>query len=490
MSPSDQPRPGRDEAVWPTVAEGRHPDLPSDRDHDASEGIGSELLYHGVIAKCAAGLAVLDVEGEFHEANPAFCELVGYSRAVLAAPGFKLEQLIHPDEAASYRQHLSALARGEEETYRQLQRLLRPDSVVVAVELSMSLVRNESGVPSRLVLTAVDLTEQTRAENAFRDLSLRDALTKLPNRRLLRDRLQGAIARAKREERSVALLFLDLDGFKSINDTRGHEVGDWLLKAVAKRLTACLRESDTAARQGGDEFVILLPDLQHREVVTRVAERIRAALAAPFITEIGKPLQISCSIGVSLFPDHGDSDRELLQASDEAMYLVKRSGKNQIAFSQRVPTPTPAAIPRPMNDLNSGLVHLTWEAKFASGNAFIDAEHRELFRHSNQLLDLTTRAQVPMPEVRAGLERLVRAVGAHFGHEERILAQIGYPELAAHAARHRRLMERAEALCRLPEDQSIPMGEILDFVVAQMIHGHIVTEDREYFHLLEGRTDL
>jgi diguanylate cyclase (GGDEF)-like protein/PAS domain S-box-containing protein len=300
--------------------------------------------YRWVMQRCAVGLAVLDMGGEFLEANPAFCDLTGYSHDALSVPGFMFEKMLLTDEIASYRKHLVALSNGEEESYHQPQRIVRQDGAVLWVELTINLMRKAAGVPHGLVVTAVDITELRRTEGAFRDLSFRDSLTKLPNRRLLRDRLKGAVARARREERKVAVIFIDLDGFKAINDTQGHETGDWLLKAVAQRLSECLREYDTAARLGGDEFVVLLPDLPHSEDAAQVAERIRTALASPFVTDDKGRLEISASIGVSLFPDHAESARDLLQASDEAMYLAKKSEGNRVTYSRRLSTPTPTPV--------------------------------------------------------------------------------------------------------------------------------------------------
>ena len=436
--------------------------------------------------KCAAGLAVLDIDGQFLEANPAFCDLTGYSRDALSIPGFRLEKLLPPDEIASYHKHLVALSHGEEESYRQPQRLVRQDGAVLWVELTINLMRDAAGAPHVLVVTAVDITELRRTEGAFRDLSFRDPLTKLPNRRLLRDGLQSAMARARREEHKVAVIFIDLDGFKPINDTQGHETGDWLLKAVARRLSECLREYDTAARLGGDEFVVLLPDLIQGEGAAHVAERIRTTLASPFFTDDKRRLEISASIGVSLFPDHAESARDLLHASDEAMYLAKKSGGNRVAYSRRLATPTPTPVA--VADSTSGLVSLNWDASFASGNAFIDAEHRELFLHANRLLDLTTRPGMKTQEAQVSLLRLVDSVEAHFQHEERILKQAGYPGLAGHAARHRALMERTRELFDRTNDRSILLADILNFVVAEMIHGHMVSEDRDYFLFLKGAT--
>jgi len=174
------------------------------------------------------------------------------------------------------------------------------------------------------------------------------------------------------------------------------------------------------------------------------------------------------------------------QASDEAMYLAKKSGRNQVVHSHRLATPLP--IPVAAADSTSGLVNLNWDASFASGNAFIDAEHRELFRHCNQLLDLTTRPGVKTQDAQVSLLRLVQSVEAHFQHEERILEQVGYPGLAGHAARHRALLDRARELCERANDSSILVADVLNIVIVETIHGHVVGEDRDYFLFLKGAT--
>jgi diguanylate cyclase (GGDEF)-like protein/hemerythrin-like metal-binding protein/PAS domain S-box-containing protein len=433
--------------------------------------------------KVGVGLAILDLHGRFREANPALCELTGYARADLLAPGFDLLRLCPAGDLSGHTRALAALKAGEEETYRGPWLLLRKDNLTVWVDLVIHLLR-DGHAPQCLVATAIDITEQKRAEDTFRNLSYSDPLTKLANRRMLHERLHTAFAQAKREHRNLALLFIDLDGFKPINDRLGHDAGDWLLKAVAQRLLECIRSSDIAARFGGDEFVVLLPDLAQPDDAPRVAERIRAALAAPFVTEGKERLEISCSIGMSLYPDHAETDRELLHAGDEAMYLAKRAGRNRIVRSERTPTPAPVE-----EEASSGLVHLRWDGHYASGNAFIDAEHRELFRQANQLLDLLLRTDVGPPEVRTSLQRLMRAVAAHFKHEERLLQKWGFPDLPDHAYQHQRLLEHAEQIARILDDQTIPIPELLGFLVAEVIHGHILSEDRRYFHLAKGSVD-
>jgi diguanylate cyclase (GGDEF)-like protein len=174
-----------------------------------------------------------------------------------------------------------------------------------------------------------DITAQKSYEEKMHNLAHSDALTGLPNRRLFMDRMQQAINSAKRTNSILAIMFIDLDKFKPINDELGHEVGDLILKEVALRLKSSLRESDTAARIGGDEFVVLLPALETSEYVLAVAEKIRLALEKPF-EAVGKQLSISCSIGIALYPEHGTDTQILVKNADAAMYQAKSEGRNTI----------------------------------------------------------------------------------------------------------------------------------------------------------------
>jgi diguanylate cyclase (GGDEF)-like protein/PAS domain S-box-containing protein len=159
-----------------------------------------------------------------------------------------------------------------------------------------------------------------------------DPLTDLPNRELFHDRLQTALARARRNKERLAVLYIDLDGFKEVNDGHGHAVGDLLLQEVAQRIRRCLRESDTVGRIGGDEFVVLLNNITLPEHGAVVAEKIRAVLDRPF--ELGgKRLHISSSIGVAAYPEHGDDNKQLIRHADEAMYVAKKNGGNRLLMA-------------------------------------------------------------------------------------------------------------------------------------------------------------
>lgn len=177
-----------------------------------------------------------------------------------------------------------------------------------------------------------DIQTQKETEERIRLMAQHDALTGLPNRALFDDRVERALAEARRERTRFALMFIDLDRFKPVNDQLGHRVGDLLLRDVAQRLGQCVRESDTVARIGGDEFVVLLRNARQPEYALQVAEKIRAAIDVPFTIE-GHEIDISTSIGIAIYPDHGANPIELAQRADEAMYRSKERGRNAVSLA-------------------------------------------------------------------------------------------------------------------------------------------------------------
>lgn len=186
-----------------------------------------------------------------------------------------------------------------------------------------------------LLLLSIGLIVMTkeRVEARLRAMALHDALTGLPNRILFDEHMATTLAQARRDHKRFGLMFVDLDGFKGINDTLGHRVGDLLLQGVAERLTRAMRASDTPGRISGDEFVILMRDLQGPEDALRVAERIQARLVEPFFIE-GHPIAISASLGIALFPEHGTDAIALSRNADAAMYRSKAEGRNRVSLAE------------------------------------------------------------------------------------------------------------------------------------------------------------
>jgi len=182
-----------------------------------------------------------------------------------------------------------------------------------------------------LLFTFVNITQLKNAEDKIRYMANYDTLTGLASRHLIEDRLQNAISRAKRATKQMAVLFIDLDDFKQVNDTYGHEAGDDVLKVVADRILEIVRETDTVGRMGGDEF-ILIGDCLNRKQANQIAQRIVKSLAAPITCDSGVA-NIGASVGIALYPDNGNTPDALVKMADEAMYRIKKSGKGNVAFA-------------------------------------------------------------------------------------------------------------------------------------------------------------
>ena len=220
--------------------------------------------------------------------------------------------------------------RGESIMQVEVQRQKR-DGTLFDISTTLAPLRDASGEINGYLAIASDITERKVAERQIEFLAYRDVLTGLPNRLLLHDRFEQAVAFAERAQTKVALLFLDLDNFKTINDSLGHAVGDSLLKEIASRLGECVRDTDTISRQGGDEFLIVLPDLRGADAITPVLLKIRDQLQTPFDID-GHELTTSASIGVAIYPDDGLDFDTLLKKADTAMYRAKDGGRNSYRF--------------------------------------------------------------------------------------------------------------------------------------------------------------
>ena len=201
-------------------------------------------------------------------------------------------------------------------------------------------IRNTAGEIVAVGAIGTDITESKKAEERIRHLATHDVLTGLPNRALGMDRLSQALAMARRNVTMAALVFVDLDGFKGINDTHGHEAGDRVLKEVAGRLRACVRETDTVARFGGDEFLLVLTAMTDKAAVATVVAKVLESLSRSFAVD-GRVTPLGASIGIALYPGDGETPEELFRRADRAMYAAKAEGKNNYRFATREQATTP-----------------------------------------------------------------------------------------------------------------------------------------------------
>lgn len=212
--------------------------------------------------------------------------------------------------------------------------LVRRDGAEIAIEDSAAPIRGRDGAVVGAVMVFHDVSASRKVMARMSHLAQHDFLTDLPNPVLLDDRIAQAIALARRHDKQLAVLFLDLDRFKDVNDSLGHDTGDKLLQSVAQRLKACVRGSDSVSRKGGDEFVVLLSEITHAEHAARSAEKIIAAVTAAHPIE-GRELDVTASIGIAIYPRDGADAESLLKAADAAMYQAKAGGRNQYRFFRR-----------------------------------------------------------------------------------------------------------------------------------------------------------
>ena len=289
----------------------------------------SEAGLRQLVAAAPIGMAISTPEGIFEEVNASYGANFGYAREELI--GRPVATVLAPESRA---EAASALARRTEEDARDLGEwaVVTKNGERRTVLASGLTVLWTDGAPRRVSFT-IDITERKQAERRLAELAHYDRLTGLPNRALFTERLHAALSQAQERDDVVALLFVDLDGFKAANDAYGHGIGDMLLQVAAERLAGCVREGDTVARLGGDEFTAILPGIGDADTAARVAAKMLATLAEPFCLD-GQEVRVSGSIGVAVSPVNGTEPSALLAAADGAMYEAKRAGKHRFVLAQ------------------------------------------------------------------------------------------------------------------------------------------------------------
>ncbi|MFT3847388.1 MAG: PAS domain S-box protein [Propionivibrio sp.] len=299
-------------------------------------------FFHLIAENIGDFIAVLDLDGHRIYNSPSYMQLFGSKRDLRGTDSFAE---IHPDDRERVRnafRETVKTGRGRQLEYR----MVLGDGSTRIMESRGSVIRDQEGKISRVVVVSHDITERKHMENQVRQMAFHDALTQLPNRRLLNDRLNQTMAASARSGYHGALMFLDLDNFKPLNDKHGHDVGDLLLIEVAGRLKGCVREMDTVARFGGDEFVVMISELslgkaQSLAEAGIIAEKIRRRLAEPYRLAVKRrgraeetvEHQCTATIGVVVFVDHEAAPAKILKWADAAMYRAKESGRNRVCVA-------------------------------------------------------------------------------------------------------------------------------------------------------------
>lgn len=438
---------------------------------------------------------VMDFEGRLTYVSPSVEKLRGYTSEEVMRQS--LDEIMVPTSAEIARDELSKAVVALNEglpvpDFRGEFQQPCKDGSTIWTEVTTTGMRNAEGKYVGILGVSRDITEHKRMEDQVRQLAFHDALTGLPNRRLLGDRLSQVMAAGKRSGRYSALMFLDLDNFKQLNDTHGHEVGDLLLIETAERLKSCVRAMDTVARLGGDEFVVMVNELDvgKAESATQaslVAEKICDVLAEPYWLVIrdglGKETVVehccTASVGLKVFIGNEISQEEILRLSDIAMYRAKEVGGNSVRFAPES-EPTEGVGERVLGNP----LQLVWNSSYECGNALIDDQHRMLFGAVNEILGAMLCGR-PADEVAGLLSALIRNSAQHFHDEEVIFTKASFPGAIEHAAIHRQLVGRAEAMLWAYRAGTLAIGDLFKFLARDVVTQHMLGADREFFPYLQ-----
>ncbi|MBL8510484.1 MAG: EAL domain-containing protein [Betaproteobacteria bacterium] len=290
----------------------------------------AENRYRGIFENAAEGIFQISPDGKFLAANPALAKMYGYSSpADLIAASTNIRQLmiVDPDQHLEFMHAMSEV--GKVTSFEVMSH--RNNGDAIWINLNVRTVKDEDGVLLYYEGSALEITQNKTYQQELEHQANHDTLTGLPNRNLLSDRLTQALAQAQRYGREVVIAFIDLDNFKFINDSLGHKAGDELLNVIAHRLQDCIRDTDTAARVGGDEFVLILSDQVDEESTTLLLHRVLDRVSRS-VSLAGTSVEVSCSIGASVYPQDGTDAETLLKFADIAMYRAKEQGRSNIQF--------------------------------------------------------------------------------------------------------------------------------------------------------------
>lgn len=271
----------------------------------------------------------MNLDGQIVFFNAPFSKALGYEKEEIE--GLSYQKLIEDQSRDMFAAALNNVLKTGLPRHRFDYVLLKKNNSLLNTETSIFLLTDDKRHPLGFRIVFQDITRRKQSEELIKKLAFQDTLTGLPNRRLFHDRLVLELNQAKRNNERFAIMMIDLDRFKEVNDTLGHYVGDLLIQAVGQRLTNLLRKGDTVARIGGDEFILLLPSIKKRENASWIAEKILIAFNEPFSLE-KHVVRITPSIGIAIYPEHGDNMDLLLKNSDMAMYTAKEMGRNTFEY--------------------------------------------------------------------------------------------------------------------------------------------------------------
>ena len=412
------------------------------REISKQKEIEAELRIAATAFESQEGMMITDVNGVIIRVNHAFSKISGYSpEEVVGKNPRAFKSGFH--DAAFYTtmwQQLMKTGSYENEIWNK-----RKNGELYPAQLTITAVQDNTGTVINYVSAFTDISVRKATEARIGFLANHDSLTELPNRELFYDRLSQAFSQARRKNENFAILFLDLDGFKPINDTYGHEAGDIVLKVVSKRLQTCVRNMDTVARMGGDEFAIIITALKDPLSAEMIAKKIISTISEDIKVTVTTSRMIGVSIGIAIYPDNGAELDKLMHSADTAMYASKAAGKNTYTLS---------TVQSNQADINEAWIHPDDIPML--GVKAIDEQHLKIARMLNKLND-DLKCNAPPEAVHQGLDEMIAFTEKHFKTEEHLMNKYVYPEAIEHKNEHNHLLQEVAYL----KDKFSQGGELL-----------------------------
>jgi diguanylate cyclase (GGDEF)-like protein/PAS domain S-box-containing protein/hemerythrin-like metal-binding protein len=440
-----------------------------------------EDLFLNAFTYAAIGMALVAPDGSWLKVNGALCALLGYTEAQLMAKTF--QDITHPEDLDQDLEYVQRMLAGTIDTYSMEKRYFTAEGRVIHVLLSVSLVKNDDGSPRFFISQIQDITRSKELQDELTRVAKEDYLTRVPNRRFFIEHTTRELTRGERFHEPQALLMIDIDHFKRINDSHGHNVGDEVLKAMAEGCRQTLREVDVFGRLGGEEFGALLLNTDP-DVARMIAERVRRNLEQLVVPTAAGPVSFTVSIGLAAFTGGGLSVQDRIRQADSALYRAKDLGRNRVESLSDAPAP--AAPAAPAEHLRAAFVQLAWKPEYESGNQLIDSQHRHLFTVANDLLTAIITG-LPDADVESAAQELASHTVSHFHDESVIFRDAGYPQAGEHAMIHNGLVRDMNRLIERFKAKEASVGELFDFLAIKVVAEHLLNEDRKFFPYLTPR---
>ena len=429
---------------------------------DALERDKQSLTVAATAFETQEGIVITDAHNVILRVNRAYSKITGYSATeVIGQNPHKIRSNRHDANFyAAMWKSINITGAWSGEIWNK-----RKNGEDFPTHLAISSVKNQTGAVTNYVGTLIDITEQKRSAELVWHQANFDLLTGLPNRQLFFDRLSKELSQTRRTKKRVALLFLDLDGFKAVNDTYGHDAGDIVLKVVATRWQACVREMDTVSRMGGDEFTVIVGDLNNPSDATPVAEKLIQALSIKIPLPDGTECSVGTSVGISIYPDNATEMDTLLSTADAAMFESKLRGKNTYSFSG-------AKIANGEDTTD----WIKFNNAYLVGVYELDVQHRQLVQLINQLNSVLSKDDTEL-EFNRLFQSVIDMVLIHFDTELKLMKQYNYPGIASHDLEHQHLVANLENLVKQLHqgNELLALQSLKDWVIC-----HFQTTDKSF----------